>query len=119
MKVIEYRGKGDESVIAVGERPTPQPERLGAGMARVRVQAVGLNRADLLQRKGQYPAPAGYPPDIPGLEFAGVIDALGPAGEDICRAGRSAIACWRSRVAARWPSMSSSRRTNSSRCRLA
>lgn len=82
MKVIEYRGKGDEGVIAVGARPTPPPGELEVGMARVRVEAVGLNRADLLQRKGQYPAPAGYPPDIPGLEFAGVIDALGPVGAD-------------------------------------
>ena len=45
---------------------------------RVRVHAAGLNRADLLQRQGKYPAPPGYPADIPGLEFAGEVDSLGP-----------------------------------------
>jgi NADPH2:quinone reductase len=44
---------------------------------RVRVAATALNRADLLQRRGLYPAPPGAPQDIPGLEFAGVIDRLG------------------------------------------
>ena len=45
---------------------------------RVRVRACGLNRADLLQARGMYPAPPGAPADIPGLEYAGEIDALGP-----------------------------------------
>jgi putative PIG3 family NAD(P)H quinone oxidoreductase len=44
----------------------------------VRVRATGLNRADLLQAQGVYPAPKGVPADIPGLEFAGIVDALGP-----------------------------------------
>ena len=44
---------------------------------RVRVRAAGLNRADILQRLGRYPAPAGYPQDIPGLEFAGEIESIG------------------------------------------
>ena len=44
---------------------------------RVRVHAAGLNRADILQRMGHYPAPAGYPQSIPGLEFAGEVDAVG------------------------------------------
>ena len=44
----------------------------------VRVHAAALNRADLLQRKGQYPAPAGSPTDIPGMEFAGEVSAIGP-----------------------------------------
>jgi putative PIG3 family NAD(P)H quinone oxidoreductase len=44
----------------------------------VRVRAAGLNRADLAQRAGQYPAPAGSPVDIPGLEFAGEVDTVGP-----------------------------------------
>jgi putative PIG3 family NAD(P)H quinone oxidoreductase len=43
----------------------------------VRVRATAINRADLLQRMGAYPAPADSPPDIPGLEFAGEVDALG------------------------------------------
>jgi NADPH:quinone reductase len=44
----------------------------------VRVRAAGLNGADMLQRKGAYPAPPGSPPDIPGLELAGEVAALGP-----------------------------------------
>lgn len=43
----------------------------------VSVTAAGLNRADLLQRAGKYPAPAGWPPDIPGLEYAGTVRAVG------------------------------------------
>jgi putative PIG3 family NAD(P)H quinone oxidoreductase len=54
---------------------------------RVRVRAFGVNRADLLQRRGFYPAPAGAPADILGLEFAGEVDAAGPAGSGTWRAG--------------------------------
>ncbi|MGD2136189.1 MAG: alcohol dehydrogenase catalytic domain-containing protein, partial [Gemmatimonadales bacterium] len=50
---------------------------LGAGAVLVRVHAAGLNRADLLQRMGRYPAPPGAPPDIPGLEFAGEVGECG------------------------------------------
>ena len=57
-------------------REVPRPE-CGPGCLRVRVRAVGVNRADLLQVGGAYPAPAGAPPDIPGLEFAGEVDELG------------------------------------------
>lgn len=57
------------------ERPAPEP---GVGQIRVRVRASALNRADLMQRRGQYPAPPGAPPDIPGMEYAGEVDALGP-----------------------------------------
>jgi putative PIG3 family NAD(P)H quinone oxidoreductase len=49
-----------------------------ADQVRVRVRAAGLNRADLSQRAGHYPAPAGAPADIPGLEFAGDVDTVGP-----------------------------------------
>jgi len=52
----------------------PQP---GPGEVLVRVHAAGLNRADILQRKGHYPAPPGVPADIPGLEYAGEVAALG------------------------------------------
>jgi len=48
---------------------------------RVRVRATAINRADLLQRMGAYPAPADAPPDVPGLELAGEVDALGPGVE--------------------------------------
>jgi putative PIG3 family NAD(P)H quinone oxidoreductase len=56
----------------------PEPSR---GEVRVRVRATAINRADLLQRMGAYPAPADAPPDIPGLEIAGEVDALGPGVE--------------------------------------
>ena len=57
-------------------REIPDPSRPQGSEVLVRVRAAGLNRADLLQRKGLYPAPAGYSSNIPGLEFAGeVVDA--------------------------------------------
>jgi putative PIG3 family NAD(P)H quinone oxidoreductase len=61
--------------VRVEERPDPRP---GAGEVLVRVRAAGINGADLLQRKGAYPAPPGSPADIPGLELAGEVAALGP-----------------------------------------
>jgi NADPH:quinone reductase len=64
--------------IAVAEHPDPEP---GAGEVLVRVRAAGINGADILQRKGGYPAPPGSPPDIPGLELAGEVAALGPGAE--------------------------------------
>jgi len=54
-------------------RNVPDVSRPTADRVRVRVHAAGLNRADILQRMGRYPAPPGYPQDIPGLEFAGEI----------------------------------------------
>jgi NADPH:quinone reductase len=61
--------------LVVEERADPEP---GAGELLVRVRGAGLNGADMLQRKGSYPAPPGSPPDIPGLELAGEVEALGP-----------------------------------------
>src|SRR5437764_1217911 len=61
--------------IVVEEHPDPEP---GADEVLVRVRAAGLNGADMLQRQGRYPAPPGSPPDIPGLELAGEVAALGP-----------------------------------------
>jgi putative PIG3 family NAD(P)H quinone oxidoreductase len=61
--------------IEVVERPDPEPHD---DHVVVRVHGAGLNRADLLQLAGNYPAPAGSPPDIPGLEFAGEVVAVGP-----------------------------------------
>jgi NADPH:quinone reductase len=65
--------------LLVREHPDPQP---GRGEVLIRVHAAGLNGADMLQRKGGYPAPPGSPPDIPGLELAGEVAAL---GEDATR----------------------------------
>src|SRR3954454_23827086 len=64
--------------VTVQERPDPEP---GAGEVLVRVHGAGLNGADMLQRKGAYPAPPGSPPDIPGLELAGEVAARGPGAE--------------------------------------
>jgi NADPH2:quinone reductase len=61
--------------LVVEDRPDPEP---GRGEVLVRVRAAGLNGADMLQRRGAYPAPPGSPPDIPGLELAGEVVARGP-----------------------------------------
>lgn len=60
--------------MEVESPPAPVADRV-----RVRVHAAGLNHADILQRRGSYPAPPGYPQNIPGLEFAGEVEAIGDA----------------------------------------
>jgi putative PIG3 family NAD(P)H quinone oxidoreductase len=62
--------------LSVEDRPVPEAV---ADQVLVRVHGAGVNRADLLQRAGRYPPPPGAPPDIPGMEFAGVVEAAGPA----------------------------------------
>ena len=76
MRAVVITEPGEPDVLAVRdvERPVPGPEEL-----LVKVHASGINRADLLQRRGRYPAPPGWPADIPGLEFAGVVEEAGPA----------------------------------------
>lgn len=74
--VTEFGGPG---VLDVRDVPRPTP---GADEVLVRVHASALNRADLLQRQGRYPAPPGWPVDIPGIEFAGQIAATGAAVRD-------------------------------------
>jgi NADPH:quinone reductase len=64
-----------DGMLVVEERPDPEP---GKGELLVRVRAAGLNGADMLQRRGAYPAPPGSPPDIPGMELAGEVAAVGP-----------------------------------------
>jgi NADPH:quinone reductase-like Zn-dependent oxidoreductase len=63
-----------DAKLVVAERPTP---KLQPGEQLVRVHGAGVNRADLAQRAGGYPAPPGVPADIPGLEFAGTVEATG------------------------------------------
>ena len=75
MKAIVITDFGDPSVLEVQEVKEPKP---AAGQILVRVRATALNRADLLQRRGLYPPPPGTRPDVPGLEFAGEVEALGP-----------------------------------------
>ncbi len=75
MRAVVYDGAGGPEVIRLAEVPRGEP---GPGEIRVVVQAAGLNRADLLQRRGGYAAPPGWPADIPGLEYAGEVEARGP-----------------------------------------
>jgi len=71
--------------LAVEDRPVPEP---GDHDVLVRVAGAGINRADLLQRAGRYPAPPGAPADIPGLEFAGTVEAVGSAVAHPCPGDR-------------------------------
>ena len=74
MRVVEITGgSGPAGSLAPAERPDPVA---GPGQIRIRVHAAGVNRPDILQRMGFYPAPAGAP-DILGLEVAGEVDQLG------------------------------------------
>ncbi len=75
MRAIVNATAGGPEVLQLREVETPTA---GPHQIQVRVHAAGLNRADILQRKGRYPAPPGWPADIPGLEYAGVIEAVGP-----------------------------------------
>src|SRR5688572_22879681 len=76
MRAIIITRPGGPDVLEMQERPIPEP---GVGQIRVRVRASALNRADLLQREGNYPVPPGAPADVSGLEYAGEVDALGAA----------------------------------------
>ncbi len=67
-----------EQEIVIEEHPDPVPQ---AGEVLVRVHAAGLNGADMMQRRGLYPAPLGSPQDIPGMELAGEVAARGPGAE--------------------------------------
>jgi NADPH2:quinone reductase len=75
MRAVVITSPGGPEVLKIQEVETPEPV---GDQVRVRVRASGINRADLLQRAGGYPAPPGSPSNIPGLEFAGEVDAVGP-----------------------------------------
>jgi len=72
--ITSHGGVDGIGVEEVGTPPAPTADRV-----RVRVHAAGLNRADILQRRGSYPAPPGYPQNIPGMEFAGEVESIGDA----------------------------------------
>jgi putative PIG3 family NAD(P)H quinone oxidoreductase len=86
MIAIEIREPGGPEVLVPVERPTPQP---AAGEVLINVAAAGVNRPDVLQRRGKYPPPPGAS-DIPGLEVAGTITAIGDGvpgwhvGDEVC-----------------------------------
>lgn len=87
MRAVLVEAPGGADQLRLGEAPRPEP---GAGELRVRVRATALNRADLLQRQGQYPPPPGAS-EILGLEAAGVIEAVGE-GVDAGRVGARVMA---------------------------
>ncbi|PZW48614.1 putative PIG3 family NAD(P)H quinone oxidoreductase [Humitalea rosea] len=86
MRAIEIRGHGGPDVLALTERPVPE---CGPDEVLVRVAAAGVNRPDVQQRKGLYPPPPGIT-DIPGLDVAGVVEAVAPGvtwprpGDAVC-----------------------------------
>ena len=79
MKAVVISRPGGPDVLDVREIDRPEP---GTNEVLVCVRATALNRADLMQREGRYPAPPGAPADIPGLEFAGEVAALGPGAHE-------------------------------------
>jgi putative PIG3 family NAD(P)H quinone oxidoreductase len=74
MTVVEIAAPGGPEQLKTATRPVPKP---GEGEVLVKVAAAGVNRPDVMQRQGRYPPPAGAS-DLPGLEIAGEIAALGP-----------------------------------------
>ena len=74
MQAVVITEPGPPDVLRIRDVPDPEP---GHGEIRVRVAATAVNRADTLQRRGLYPAPSGWPADIPGLEYAGEVEAVG------------------------------------------
>ncbi len=73
MQVVEIQSPGAPDVLEPRDRPTPEP---GPRDVLIRVMAAGVNRPDVMQRKGHYPPPPGAS-DIPGLEVAGTVEAVG------------------------------------------
>ena len=89
MIAIEIREPGEPEVLVPVERPTPAP---AAGEVLIKVAAAGVNRPDVMQRRGKYPPPSGAS-DIPGLEVAGTIEALGEGAHDFKRGRGSEFGC--------------------------
>lgn len=87
MKIIRITKPGDAGVMQLQDAELPT---CGSGDVRISVYAAGVNRPDIFQRKGNYPAPAGAPADIPGLEVSGVVSACGDSvvrwkiGDRVC-----------------------------------
>ena len=87
MKAVEIKGgSGPATALVMADRPEPVA---GPGQIRIRVRAAGVNRPDLLQRMGRYPAPPGAS-DILGLEVAGEVDQL---GDDVSRWSKGDRVC--------------------------
>ena len=86
MKIIDVPAPGGPEALVIAQRPAPVPAETEV---LIKIAAAGLNRADVLQRKGHYPSPPGAP-TYPGLEAAGVVAAIGSAvrefkvGDEVC-----------------------------------
>jgi NADPH:quinone reductase len=80
MKAVNITSFGGVEGLEIREVPDAPAATLDR--VRVRVRGAGLNRADILQRLGRYPAPDGYPQDIPGIEFAGEVESVGEEVRD-------------------------------------
>src|ERR671923_24787 len=80
VRAIVYTGAGGREVMRLEERPDPVP---GTEELLVAARFAGINSADLAQRAGAYPAPPGAPQDVPGLEVAGTVVAVGSAGVQV------------------------------------
>lgn len=72
---VVFRGAGGPEVVTMDSTEVRDP---GPGEIQIEIAAAAVNRADLLQRRGFYPAPAGWPADVPGLELSGTVVARGP-----------------------------------------
>jgi putative PIG3 family NAD(P)H quinone oxidoreductase len=87
VKAIVISQPGGPEVLKLADRAEPVA---AAGEVLIAVKAAGVNRPDVIQRKGKYPAPAGVAADVPGLEVAGVVEACGAgvtrwkAGDAVC-----------------------------------
>jgi NADPH:quinone reductase-like Zn-dependent oxidoreductase len=73
-KIVRFHSVGGPEVLKIEELPIPEP---GKGEVRLRVKAIGLNRAEVMFRRGQYLETPGLPSKL-GYEAAGVVDAVGP-----------------------------------------
>ncbi len=87
MEAVVISSFGNPEVLQIEHRPIPAPQ---GNEVLVKVYAAGINRPDVIQRKGLYPAPPDAPQDIPGMEIAGIIEACGPSvtkwkvGDAVC-----------------------------------
>lgn len=85
MRAVVFAGAGGPEVMRFEERPDPVP---GSDEVLVAPRFAALNPADLLQRAGNYPAPPGSPPDVPGLEVCGEVVAVGPGVQGLSEGER-------------------------------
>src|SRR5690606_2979057 len=86
MRAIRIDAPGGPDVLRVAEVPAPEP---GPGQARVAIKVAGVNYIDIYHRTGLYPVPT---PFVPGMEGAGVVDAVGPGVTEVKPGDRVAYA---------------------------